>query len=71
MKKTTKTSTSNPTIEELLKRLELLEKQNAELEAKLKKQEELEAELHRLKEQLRLQQLKHSVFLARNWILIS
>lgn len=58
MKKTTKTSTSNPTIEELLQRLELLEKQNAELEAKLKKQEELEAELHRLKEQLRLQQLK-------------
>lgn len=58
MKKTTKTSTSNPTIEDLLKRLELLEKQNAELEAKLKKQEELEAELHRLKEQLRLQQLK-------------
>lgn len=32
MKKKTNNSPSTPTIEELLKRLELLEKQNAELE---------------------------------------
>ncbi|WP_308167073.1 transposase [Bacillus sp. ISL-40] len=58
MKKTTKTPTSNPTIEELQKRLEQLEKHNAELEAKLKKQTELEAKLNWLEEQLRLHQLK-------------
>ena len=38
MKKKTKHSTPTPTIEELLKRLEILEKQNAELEAKLEKE---------------------------------
>jgi len=58
MKKTTKTPNSNPTIEELQKRLEQLEKHNAELEAKLKKQNELEAKLNWLEEQLRLHQLK-------------
>lgn len=46
------------TIEELLKRLETLEKQNAELEAKLKKQNELEAKLKWFEEQFRLLQLK-------------
>jgi hypothetical protein len=46
MKKTIKTPTLNPTIEELQKRLEQLEKHNAELEAKLKKQNELEAKLN-------------------------
>jgi transposase len=58
MKKTTKSSTTNTTIEELQKRLEQLEKHNAELEAKLKKQNELEAKLQWLEEQLRLHQLK-------------
>lgn len=58
MKKKTNHSTPTPTIEELQKRLEQLEKQNAELEAKLKKQNELEAKLHWLEEQLRLHQLK-------------
>jgi transposase len=58
MKKLTKIPTSNPTIEELQKRLEQLEKHNAELEAKLIKQNELEAKLHWLEEQLRLHQLK-------------
>jgi transposase len=58
MKKPTKIPTSNPTIEELQKRLEQLEKHNAELEAKLIKQNELEAKLHWLEEQLRLHQLK-------------
>jgi transposase len=56
MKKTSKTSTSNPTIEELLKRLEQLEKKNAELEAKLKSQNELETKLKWAEEQLRLLQ---------------
>jgi transposase len=50
--------TPTPTIEELQKRLEQLEKDNAELEAKLIKQNELEAKLHWLEEQLRLHQLK-------------
>lgn len=59
MKKTRKTPTSNPTIEDLLKRLELLEKQNAELEAKLvKERSESEAKINWLKEQLRLYQSK-------------
>jgi transposase len=58
MKKPTKIPTSNPTIEELQKRLKQLEKHNAELEAKLIKQNELEAKLHWLEEQLRLHQLK-------------
>lgn len=53
-----KTSTQPPTIEELQKRLALLEKQNAELEAKLKDQEELKARLKWLEEQLRLHRLK-------------
>lgn len=57
MKKTTKSPTQ-PTIEELQKRLAMLEKQNAELEAKLKKQHELEAKLTWLEEQLRLYRLK-------------
>jgi len=58
MKKKTTHLTSTPTIEELQKRLELLEKQNAELEAKLKRQNELEAKLRWLEEQLRIHQLK-------------
>jgi transposase len=58
MKKNTNLPTPTPTIEELQKRLEQLEKDNAELEAKLKKQNELEAKLHWLEEQLRLHQLK-------------
>jgi transposase len=58
MKKKTNLPTPTPTIEELLKRLEQLEKDNAELEAKLKQQNELEAKLHWLEEQLRLHQLK-------------
>jgi transposase len=48
-------STSTPTIEELLKRVELLEKQNAELE---KEKSEMEAKLNWLQEQLRLYRLK-------------
>lgn len=58
MKKTAKLSTKTPTTEELLKRLEMLEKQNAELEAKLKEKNELEAKLKWLEEQLRLLQHK-------------
>jgi transposase len=59
MKKTTKTSTSTPTIEQLLERVQLLEKQNAELEAKLvKEKSESEAKINWLKEQLRLYQSK-------------
>lgn len=50
--------TPTPIIEELQKRLEQPEKDNAELEAKLIKQNELEAKLHWLEEQLRLHQLK-------------
>ncbi|WP_382284549.1 hypothetical protein [Heyndrickxia sporothermodurans] len=42
MKKTANSTTPTPTIEELLQRLEMLEKQNAELEAKLKKQSALD-----------------------------
>ena len=38
MKKISNYSNSNPTFEELLKRVQLLEKQNAELEAKLEKE---------------------------------
>jgi transposase len=58
MKKTSKSTTTTPTIEELLKRLETLEKHNAELEAKLKKQNELEAKLKWFEEQFRLLQQK-------------
>lgn len=59
MKKKTKHSTSTPTIEELLERVQLLEKQNAELEAKLEKEKaESEAKINWLKEQLRLHQSK-------------
>lgn len=58
MKKSTNSSTTTPTIEELLKRLETLEKQNAELEAKLKKQNELETKLKWFEEQFRLLQAK-------------
>ena len=57
MKKTTQPPTQ-PTIEELQKRLAMLEKQNADLEAKLEKQNELEAKLKWLEEQLRLYRLK-------------
>ncbi len=60
MKKTAKSSTKTPTTEELLKRLEMLEKQNAELEAKLKEKNDLEAKLKWLEEQLRL--LQHNRF---------
>ena len=38
MKKKSKHTISTPTIEELLERVQLLEKQNAELEAKLEKE---------------------------------
>jgi transposase len=58
MKKKTNSPTPTPTIEELLKRLEMLEKQNEELEAKLKKQNELEAKLQWFEEQFRLMQHK-------------
>jgi transposase len=59
MKKTMKTSTSTPTIEELLERVHLLEQQNADLEAKLEKEKaDLEAKINWLKEQLRLHQSK-------------
>ncbi|MFD2444114.1 IS66 family transposase [Bacillus sp. CGMCC 1.16607] len=53
-----KSSTTNTTIEELQKRLEQLEKKNAELEAKLEKQNELEAKLKWFEEQFRLYQQK-------------
>ena len=57
MKRISNYSNSNPTIEELLKRVQLLEKQNAELEAKLEKEKaESEAKINWLKEQLRLYQ---------------
>jgi transposase len=58
MKKTSNLPTTTPTIENLLKRLEMLEKQNADLEAKLRKQNELEAKLKWFEEQLRLLQYK-------------
>lgn len=58
MKKTANLPISTPTIEDLLKRLEMLEKQNAELEAKLKKQNELETKLKWYEEQFRLLQHK-------------
>lgn len=58
MKTNSNHSPNTPTIEELLQRLEQLEKQNAELEAKLKKQNELEAKVKWFEEQLRLHQLK-------------
>ena len=58
MKKKTNPPTQTPTIEELLKRLEMLEKHNAELEAKLKKQNELETKLKWFEEQFRLLQHK-------------
>lgn len=58
MKKKLNPSTPIPTIEELQKRLAMLEKQNAELEAKLQKQNELEVKLTWLEEQLRLPWLK-------------
>jgi transposase len=58
MKKTADYLTIPPTIEDLQKRLELLEKKNAELEAKLKKHNELEAKLKWFEEQFRLQQQK-------------
>ena len=59
MKKKIKHPTSTPTIEELLKRVQLLEKQNADLEAKLEKEKsESEAKINWLKEQLRLHQSK-------------
>lgn len=48
-------STSTPTNEELLKRCELLERQNAELQ---EKQSEMEAKINWLQYQLRLHQLK-------------
>ena len=38
MKKTSNLPIQNPTIEELLKRVQLLEKKNADLEAKLEKE---------------------------------
>ncbi len=58
MKTTAKFPHSHLTTEDLLKRLEMLEKQNAELQAKLKKQQELEAKLKWYEEQLRLLQHK-------------
>jgi transposase len=58
MKKKTNLPTTTPTIEDLLKRLEMLEKKNAELEAKLKKQNELETKLKWFEEQFRLMQHK-------------
>ncbi|WP_174520358.1 IS66 family transposase zinc-finger binding domain-containing protein, partial [Neobacillus fumarioli] len=62
MKKTANSNTTTPTIENLLKRLEWLEKQNAELEAKLKKQNELETKLKWFEEQFRLLQQKRFSF---------
>lgn len=58
MKKTTNFPTQDPTIEDLLKRLEVLENKNAELEAKLKNQNDLENKLKWFEEQFRLQQQK-------------
>ncbi|WP_273125645.1 IS66 family transposase [Bacillus weihaiensis] len=59
MKKTKKTSTTTPTIEELLERVQLLEQKNADLEAKLEKEKyESEAKINWLQEQLRLHQSK-------------
>ncbi|SEN69157.1 Transposase [Mesobacillus persicus] len=59
MKKTTKTSTTTPTIEELLERVQRLEQKNADLEAKLEKEKfESEAKINWLQEQLRLHQSK-------------
>lgn len=59
MKKTKSTSIKTPTIEELLKRVELLEKQNVQLQAKLEQEKkENEAKINWLQEQLRLHQLK-------------
>lgn len=59
MEKVSKNSNLIPTIEELLKRVQLLEKQNAELEAKLEKERaKSEAKINWLKEQLRLYQSK-------------
>jgi hypothetical protein len=58
MKKTTNFPTQDPTIEDLLKRLEVLENKNAELEAKLKNQNELENKLKWFEEQFRLLQKK-------------
>ncbi|WP_031308599.1 transposase, partial [Mesobacillus boroniphilus] len=58
MKKTTNFPTQDPTIENLLKRLEVLENKNAELEAKLKNQNELVNKLKWFEEQFRLQQQK-------------
>lgn len=58
MKTTAKFPHSHLTTEDLLKRLEMLEKQNAELQAELKKQQELEAKLKWYEEQFRLLQHK-------------
>jgi transposase len=58
MKTTAKFPHSHLPMEDLLKRLEMLEKQNAELKAELKKQQELEAKLKWYEEQLRLLQHK-------------
>src|SRR5690554_2833858 len=59
MEKVSKNSNLIHTIEELLKRFQLLEKQNAELEAKLEKERaKSEAKINWLKEQLRLYQSK-------------
>jgi transposase len=59
MKKKTDHSTKTPTIEELLKRCELLEKQNAELQAKLEQERaEMATKLNWLQYQLRLRQTK-------------
>lgn len=57
MKKSLNSPTTTPTIEELLTRLEILEKQNAELKAKLEEKIELEIKVTHLEEQLRLLQL--------------
>lgn len=55
MYKKTILSNHQPTIEELLERVQLLEKQNAELKAKLEREKtESEAKINWLKEQLRL-----------------
>lgn len=59
MKTKSNHSSNTPTIEELLERVQLLEKQNAELEAKLEKEKsESETKINWLKEQLRLHQSK-------------
>jgi transposase len=62
MKKSANSTTTTPKIEELLQRLEMLEKHNAELEAKLKKQNELEAKVKWFEEQFRLLQQKRFSF---------